>query len=241
MTIGTTDPNASASPQSELEHKFRSLLHIVSLHASQFQGQENTTHAATSESFAAQIRHLQIRDTDIGTLLTDFELLMGKNVLLGSPRVDLLLTLIQLNVFRALLSNTKTLEWDFQWLECGEPESPWTSTEKSLPNPVCPDSLRPTCVQQAIPHHPWIDLWPIAKMRDNLLLAAGLFDEDKLCNVLLEFEDIPNERSGLVVWGEPCDPTPWEASESFIKEWACANRGCTELFKLDKLLAISAG
>ncbi|KAJ0115063.1 hypothetical protein J7T55_001472 [Diaporthe amygdali] len=66
-------------------------------------------------------------------------------------------------------------------------------------------------------------------MRDNLLLAAGLFDEDKLCNVLLEFEDIPNEKSGLVVWGEPWDPASWEASEAFIKEWTWAIKGCTEL------------
>lgn len=229
MTVGPTDPNASASPQGELEHKFRGLLHIVSLHASQCQGEENTSHLATSESFATQIRHLQIKDTDIGTLLTHFELLMGRHILLGSPRVDLLLTLIQFNVFRALLSNTKSLGWDFQWLECGEPESPWASPEKSLANLVCPDSLRPTCVQRAIPHHPWMDLWPIPKMRDNLLLAAGLFDEDKLCNVLLEFDDIPNEKSGLVVWGEPWDPASWEASESFIKEWTWAVKGCTEL------------
>lgn len=140
--------------------------------------------------------------------------------------MDLLLTLIQFNVFRALLINTQR---DFQWLECGEPESPWASPEKSLANLVCPDSLLPTCVQRAIPHHPWMDLWPIPKMRDNLLLAAGLFDEDKLCNVLLEFEDIPNEKSGLVVQDEPWDPASWEAIESFIKEWTWAIKGCTEL------------
>lgn len=225
VTVATESP----SSRKELEHKFRGLLLAVNAHASRSQCTESTSRNITSEGLAAQIRHLRIRDTDLGTLFTHFEQLMGRYILLGSPRIDLLLTLTQFNVFRALLSNTKSLGWDFQWLECEEPESPWIGSKTNLAELVCPDSLLPTCIQQAVPHHPWIDLWPIPRMRDNLLLADGLFDEDKLCNVLLEFEDIPNEKSGLVVWGEPWDPMSWEASESFIKDWAWAIKGCTEL------------
>lgn len=37
---------------------------------------------------------------------------------LGSPRLDLLLSLVQFNVFRALASNTFALGFTFDWLTC---------------------------------------------------------------------------------------------------------------------------
>ncbi|KAF7539280.1 hypothetical protein G7054_g2221 [Neopestalotiopsis clavispora] len=171
-----------------------------------------------------------IGPSELRKIATEFETMMQRDFFLGSPRVDLVLTLIQFNVFRALLNNTQTLGWDFQWLECEEPESPWTIADApSAQSLSCPLCLQPTDMQRKIPHHPWIDLWPIPRMRDNLLLAAGLYDEDELCNGLLEFKDVPNEQSGLLVWGEPWDEASWEVSATFVRRWGWTIRGCDEL------------
>ncbi|KAH8894671.1 hypothetical protein GQ53DRAFT_744750 [Thozetella sp. PMI_491] len=93
-----------------------------------------------------------------------------------------------------------------------------------------PQGLHPTTVQENVKHHPWIDLWPIPRMRDNILLAVD-YNEDQLCNALIEFQDLPNDRSGLVVWGEPWDPASWEVCEAFAQNWAWVIQGCTELYE----------
>ncbi|KAF4635832.1 hypothetical protein G7Y89_g2270 [Cudoniella acicularis] len=160
-------------------------------------------------------------------LVNKIELMASWDYMLGSPRVDLLLTLIQFNVFRALLKNTISIGWSLDWLECDDMASPWNSTLED--NPPCPEALQPTLVQRSIKHHPWIDLWPIPKMRDNILLAGDSYDEDQLCNDLVEFEDVSNDQTGLIVWGEPWDPSGWEMSEAFLWRWEWAVKGCVEL------------
>ncbi|KAE9363605.1 hypothetical protein N431DRAFT_431805 [Stipitochalara longipes BDJ] len=160
-------------------------------------------------------------------LMRQYEITAYQAHLLGSPRVDELLTLIQFNVFRALISNTSTLGFSMGWLQ-EDATSPWSSTCEPI-NSSCPASLQPTLVQRMIPHHPWIDLFPIPRMRDNMLLAGDSFDEYELCNDLVDFCDVPSERTGLVIWGEPWDPSGWEVSESFLKRWGWVVRGCTEL------------
>jgi len=156
-------------------------------------------------------------------MMAKFEAIARQGYLRGSPRADRLLTLNQFNVLRALLSNTFTLGWTPEWLECSDLVSPWNALPPDS-KPLCPQALRPTPVQRTIRHHPWIDLWPIPKMRDNLLLAGDSYDEDQLCNDLVEFNDILNEQTGLVVWGEPWDPKGWEVSKAF-------SAGCVELLE----------
>lgn len=163
-------------------------------------------------------------------MLVNFEQMARRDYVLGSPRVDQLLTLIQFNVFRALLSNTTTMGWSLAWLECGDPISPWNTIPQHS-EPVCPQALRPTPVQRAIEHHPWIDLWPIPKMRDNLLLAGESYDEDELCNDLIEFCDVTQEQTGLIVWSEPWNPAGWEVSETFLRKWGWVVTGCVELMQ----------
>lgn len=223
----------AAIAQQELAAKFRGLTQAVLTYASTDNiagspSQDNTGHSFQATCMAAKTRQPQMQPDDIKRWAVQFEAIIQKHFLMGSPRVDLLLTLVQFNVFRALISNTQSLGWDFEWLECGEPSSPWVMECQDVPY-ACPLSLRPTSIQRKIDHHPWIDLWPIPKMRDNLLLAAGLYDEDELCNALVEFKDVPNEQSGLVVWGEPWDPASWEVSETFAQNWAWTIQGCTEL------------
>ncbi|RDW67662.1 hypothetical protein BP6252_09058 [Coleophoma cylindrospora] len=214
----TINPGPTAA-QKELLKKFRGLIRAVttpdpkdsstpSSHDSSQQpllGKTNVTRTARP-CLASQVTPTELRQ-----MTEKYEAMARQDFLLGSPRVDQLLTLIQFNVFRALLKNTVTMGWDFAWLECEEPISPWNRTDADAQQPaLCPASLRPTPVQRTIVHHPWIDLWPIPRMRDNLLLAGETYDEDRLCNDLVEFCEIPNEQTGLIVWGEPWDPAGWE-------------------------------
>lgn len=160
-------------------------------------------------------------------LMKQYEVSARQAHMLGSPRVDQLLTLIQFNVFRALISNTSTIGFTMEWLQ-EDAISPWNSTYEPV-NPSCPASLQPSPIQREISHHPWIDLFPIPQMRDNMLLAGDTYDEYELCNDLVDFCDVPNERTGLIVWGEPWDPSGWEISESFLNRWGWVVKGCVEL------------
>lgn len=180
---------------------------------------------------------LQLRD-----VMHQFELHSRRDYLHGSPRTDQLLTLIQFNVFRALYSNTMTLGFGITWIEDENAISPFLSmpgptcvgsTEDSpqTPSPSTPLSLRPTWLQRIVPHHPWIDLFPFPTMRDNLLLAevGDGYDEYGLCNDLVDFCDVTNDNTGLIVWKEPWDPSGWEVSEPFLRKWGWVVRGCREL------------
>lgn len=164
----------------------------------------------------------------IVALLYQFENIAWQDFMLGSPRADQLLTLTQFNIMRALICNTKSLGWSLSWLECDDLTSPWSTAPTNLAT-NCPAHLQPTTTQFTIKHHPWIDLWPIPKMRDNLLQASGCYDEEQLCNSLVEFCDQTNDQCGLIVWGEPWDQGGWEVSEIYLQNWAWTIKGCTEL------------
>ncbi|KAL5350821.1 hypothetical protein ACLOAV_004392 [Pseudogymnoascus australis] len=150
---------------------------------------------------------------------------LSQQDIVGSPRVDLLLTLIQFNVFRALVSNTFTLGFPFSWLSA-EADSPYNLGESCW---CCPASLQPTALQRKVPHHPWIDLFPFPALRDNILSQGEDFDDDDLCYDLVEVCHAPSERSGLIVWSDPWDPLGWEATTEFISKWGWMLRGCPEL------------
>jgi hypothetical protein len=93
----------------------------------------------------------------------------------------------------------------------------------------CPITLRPTQIQKDIIHHPWIDLFPIPQLRDNLLVAmnAGLLDDDELCADLLRVRDC-DDGLQLLVWGGSWDIRGWEANTAFLK-WGWLMKGCPEL------------
>jgi hypothetical protein len=167
---------------------------------------------------------------EIPKMMFRFEESAYRDYALGSPRVDHLLTLIQFNVFRALLRNTSALGFTMEWLN-EDALSPFNMTN---PEPIaisCPPNLRPTSLQRTILHHPWLDLFPIPAMRDNILRAGDSFDDTQLCMDLVEFWNSPSERSGLIVWGDPWDLRNWEVSEEFLSKWAWVIKGCQELFQ----------
>lgn len=97
---------------------------------------------------------------------------------------DHLLHLVQYNVFRAFVSNKRTLNLLLTgWADT--PPSP-TSCPISGPyrddtsvfplNPNIPAALVPTLFQQAHPHPVWINLIPFPPIRDNLIRYQEHFD-----------------------------------------------------------------
>ena len=159
-----------------------------------------------------------------------FELLAREQYVMGSPRVDLLLTLIHYNVWRALSSNNSALGFNMEWLDGGA-VSPFNSPiilESYASIPLC---LRPSQLQHTVEHHPWIDLLPFPALRDNLLCQGDDYDDNDICHDVVEIFDRPSEEAGLIVWGEPSSPFGWEASEDFVKKWAWALVGCSELLE----------
>jgi hypothetical protein len=148
---------------------------------------------------------------------------LSQQGIVSSPRLDPLLTLIQFNVFRALVSNTFTLGFPVFWLSA-EADSPFSFGESRCCSPAC---LQPTVLQREMPHHPWIDLFPFPALRDNMLSQGEDLDDDDLCHDLVEVCHAPIERSGLIVWSDSWDPLGWEAT--FIGKWGWMLRGCPEL------------
>jgi hypothetical protein len=75
-----------------------------------------------------------------------------------------------------------------------------------------PPSLKPTELQSMIPHHAYVDLFPLPTLRNRILEALQTMNEEELC------KDICNDE--WRIWGNnPWDPKSWELPESFVKKW----------------------
>ncbi|KAH7413093.1 hypothetical protein BKA64DRAFT_660262 [Cadophora sp. MPI-SDFR-AT-0126] len=161
-----------------------------------------------------------------------FEGVASRELRAGSPRSDLLLTLIQFNVFRALVTNTFAMGFPFDWLAV-EAESPFNVTPPNSFDSLSqyPPNLRPTALQISTPHHPWIDLFPFPAMRDNMLALGEDYEDDDLCYDLVETCHAPSENSGLIVWSDASRPESWEVTEEFARKWGWILRGCEELMR----------
>jgi hypothetical protein len=119
-----------------------------------------------------------------------------------------------------------------------------------LPRPAgIPPSLYPTVLQQTVPHPPWVDLFPIAAVRDTVIKSMGMFDGLELCEdgVGLLFKDSKSmnrefemsmsrefqgmdglDNKGLIICGEPWDAGSWEITETFLMKWWWMFRNCHE-------------
>lgn len=158
----------------------------------------------------------------------------------GSISLSHLPSLIRVNVFNALYQNATILGLDTAWLlyDSVSPfgrSGPATAEEATLAARPHPATLQPTALQRAVPHHPWLDLFPLPRLRDNFLRAIenpDVCDEDLLCFDLVEFGDEGEAQSAsLIVWGEPWDPRGWEASTRFLKKWGWLLAGCPEILE----------
>ncbi|WYZ44436.1 hypothetical protein EsH8_VII_000872 [Colletotrichum jinshuiense] len=110
-----------------------------------------------------------------------------------SLSADHLLHLVQYNVFRAFVSNKRTLNTLLTgWTD--KPPSPTTcpisgpyrdDTSVYPLNPNIPFSLVPTHLQQTRLHSLWINLFPFPCVRDNLIRHEGNFDHWELLQDLI--------------------------------------------------------
>lgn len=106
---------------------------------------------------------------------------------------DHLLHLVQFNVFRAFVSNKRTLNVLLTgWTKA--PSSPTTcpiggpyrdDTMIYPLNPNIPLCLRPTQLQQTRLHTLWINLIPFPRVRDNLIRHEGRYDHWELLQDLI--------------------------------------------------------
>lgn len=157
---------------------------------------------------------------------------------LGHPTHGHLTTIVHFNVFHGLARNAALLGLKNEWLIKGT-TSPFSINgldEKTTATLPCPDNMCPTYLQRSVPHHPWIDLFPLPRMRDNFLRTAqaraGTVDEDAMCRDIVDVGAGNGiEHAALVVWGNPWDPGAWEATEVFLRKWGWLLEGCTELLE----------
>ncbi|KAJ5632712.1 hypothetical protein N7490_009051 [Penicillium lividum] len=95
---------------------------------------------------------------------------------LGDPLSDHLMTLTKVNVFRAYGLNLKSIRLNLDDMtdDAISPFNLAPGPEELLShdNIEMPLSLRPTKIQRTVPHHPWLDFFPLPRMRDNLIEAG---------------------------------------------------------------------
>lgn len=168
---------------------------------------------------------------------------------------DHLIHLVQLNVYRAFLTNMQSLGHS-TLVTCTTDLDDGDSRNVALVSrpKAIPPTLVPTQLQMMTPHPPWVDVFPHAAFRDALILKHGLFDE---CSLYVDIlgsignktsradgtgytASIPqpsSPRSGMVVWGDPWRVDSWELEEGFVHHWgwllkvAVANGTCDALFR----------
>lgn len=161
----------------------------------------------------------------------------------GTPILQHLPLVAGINVLNALAENASILGVSQLWLDY-DAVSPFSQQLAPVPPSIvrerlsawCPDNLRPTRLQAEISHHPWLDLFPLPRMRDNIIEAISTdnpIDEDDLCYDLVDVST--NGESGkasLIVWGsQPWDTHNWEVTVPFIKKWGGLLNGCEELIR----------
>lgn len=138
--------------------------------------------------------------------------------------------LVKFNVWRALVYNTFTLGLTLEHTAPDDALSPFNTMSPCVPR-CLPPALHPTAIQRQVAHHPWIDLLPFPGVRDNLIRAGDLWDDEELCSDLVGFYSQSSGRLGLIVWGEPWDPRGWEATEEFVGYWGWVIEGCREIME----------
>ena len=138
-------------------------------------------------------------------------------------------SLIQFNTTRALVINARIMGIASEFML---PESRSRLTCNGINGPAfnsLPPSLHPTLLQRTQGHHPWVDILPCPKVRDNLLLYEEFYDKGELCRDLRGFQIVPDARGGMIAWGDPWEPQNWEITEAFAMKWPWVVRDCFEL------------
>ncbi|KEY63920.1 hypothetical protein S7711_10246 [Stachybotrys chartarum IBT 7711] len=168
-------------------------------------------------------------------IMRDFEAFAYRYYAACAPAITFRPSLSQFNFIRALWTNVEVLDLSSSQMSDDDALSPFNSLEpKQAETPTAlesglPAGLRPTDLQRTTLHHPWIDLLPIPKMRDNIFRRGfDSFDEEELCH---DMRGRVHQDPGVLVWRDPWDPSGWEVTGSFVQSWGWAVVGCWDLFR----------
>lgn len=182
--------------------------------------------------------------------------LVSRHVAQHTLDSQLLLSVMQFNVIRAMVTNARWMGLSVE--DMGEDIiSPFYDSAESrsslpaLPPAVgygggaaagqqrdnelqhVPLSLRPTALQRQVAHHPWIDLCPQPSLRDALLRRLHHLDEDEFCHHLFLQSHMSDDDGmiGMVVWGEPWDPASYEISATMVRKWPWLADECPDIVR----------
>ncbi|CAI6079873.1 unnamed protein product [Clonostachys chloroleuca] len=235
---GVTDPKMRRRLQNRINYRAWKRRQNMRLYSN---GSTNTS----SVNETTSIPLIKMTDKLVSTLcssslitiearMADFERAAVYAYTSGSPGIDLLFK-SQFNVVRGLFMNmaaigySQSLFTDASGTVSDTTISPLTIPGATLVVSSMASYLRPTSLQLTVKHHPWIDLWPFPRMRDNILNLGEEYDDTELCLDLIEDYCGPSGMSGFRVWGDPWNPENWGISEEFLTEWGWVVAGCREL------------
>ncbi|KAF7537282.1 hypothetical protein G7054_g3816 [Neopestalotiopsis clavispora] len=185
---------------------------------------------------------MQVYSEETKSALQAFEAFAHHLSLHASPSLEFLPILTQFHFTRGLMANIEVMSLSQNQMH-DDALSPF-NTAGPLEQAVVvvggggigprwdflPRALRPTELQVAIPHHPWIDLLPSPQLRDNILLALeNDLDEDDLCQAFSgRTKPAP---PGVIVWKDPWVSDGWEISEALARSHGWILKDCWELFE----------
>ncbi|KAJ5579610.1 uncharacterized protein N7459_005595 [Penicillium hispanicum] len=203
-------------------------------------GQRNRSGNSTAEAPAQhgsimcglpEIQHPQytFAPPNVHKLMSQFEKSAMASYMEGSPKTDLLLSLIRVNILRAAYQNAVAVGMAVEYMCKDNAISIFCGPRPQLSEDSIPPSLRPTPLQRAVSHHPWLDIFPFPQMRDNLICAGDSLDAYELCHDLTAFWDTRSSRATMLVWGTPWDPKNWELTEDFARKWPVFLYGCPDI------------
>ncbi|KAF5267457.1 hypothetical protein FOXYS1_1654 [Fusarium oxysporum] len=120
---------------------------------------------------------------------------------MNAPRISQLPLLISLNVTIAVANNATLLGFDRALMCIDEAISPFYFNGPFTADYNPPRALEPTEVQKTVLHHPWLDIFPFPKFRDNIILAADaeLLDDGELCEDISEINWENAEKPSLIL------------------------------------------
>jgi hypothetical protein len=177
---------------------------------------------------------LQPHSSNNKTIVQAFEAIVSQDRSSGLVRANMLSSLSQFNFSRTLILNAAVLGLSDDLMHddaCSlfVVAGPWP-VGVSTNAETLPHSLRPTSLQYHKEHHPWIDLLPVAQLRDNIIQRdVDSYDEAGLCCAFTGRG--LDQGTGVIVWREPWDPSGWEVTAEFARTWGWVIAGCYDIFR----------
>ena len=178
------------------------------------------------------MRALQSGFDDFDQVVRDY---VERDMLYRLP-ADHLITLIHYNVIRAFAINIQQLGLSFDAMCLDQYQSKFPTMSPKDPSlALLPPGLRPTQLQQDVPHHPMWDLFPDPVLRDNVLrYGEDNFDDMQLCEQIFgDYSSVSDEDTsggtGLIAWSDPASISGWEVTKHFSMNWSWFLKGAFEL------------